>query len=172
MSPELDTNLCKKYPEIFSDRNSDMSKTAMCWGFECGDGWYPLIDTLCASLIGRVRYLRSLTDSEYVKSFSTEKMESFNRDLAEAESSIPVAVQVKEKFGGLRFYVDSANDEQYAIIGFAESMSYRICEECGTMHDTKLYNLGWMRTLCPTHADEYYGKDVMEEYRKRNDKQK
>lgn len=48
MKLELDQKLCEKYPTIFKDRHAPMDKTAMCWGFECGDGWYDIIDALCA----------------------------------------------------------------------------------------------------------------------------
>lgn len=48
MKSDLDKALCEKYPKIFADRHGDMKTTAMCWGFECGDGWYQLIDGLCS----------------------------------------------------------------------------------------------------------------------------
>jgi hypothetical protein len=38
MKQELDEQLCAKYPKIFVNRHADMKTTAMCWGFECGDG--------------------------------------------------------------------------------------------------------------------------------------
>ena len=47
MKKELDEALCAKYPEIFRDRHGDMRETAMCWGFNCGDGWYNIIDATC-----------------------------------------------------------------------------------------------------------------------------
>lgn len=47
MNKELDEQLCKDYPLIFANRHGDMATTAMCWGFDCGDGWYPIIDKLC-----------------------------------------------------------------------------------------------------------------------------
>ena len=50
MSPELDKKLCEKYPKIFSLRYGDMKDTAMCWGFEHDDGWYNIIDRLCANI--------------------------------------------------------------------------------------------------------------------------
>jgi len=43
---ELDEKLVATYPELYRDRNGDMKETLMCWGFECGDGWYQIIDTL------------------------------------------------------------------------------------------------------------------------------
>ena len=42
-----------------------------------------------------------------------------------------VARQVKEKFGGLRFYVQAGSDVQRGMITLAEAMSYRICDLCG-----------------------------------------
>jgi hypothetical protein len=74
---------------------------------------------------------------------------------------VPVAVQVKEKFGGLRFYVQAATKEHYNYISFAESMSYRTCEECG--NPGKTYTDGWHTTLCDIHA-AMNGKEEEYEY--------
>lgn len=54
MRKELDEALCAKYPKIFRDRYGDMRTTAMCWGFDCGDGWYNILDALCANIQGHV----------------------------------------------------------------------------------------------------------------------
>jgi hypothetical protein len=70
----------------------------------------------------------------------------------EKMAQVPVASQVKEKFGGLRFYVQGATDKHWAYISFAESMSYRTCEECGAPGET--YTDGWHVTLCEAHAKE------------------
>ena len=51
MSPELDKKLCEKYPQLFMDRHADMKYTAMCWGFDCDDGWFNIIDTLCNEIM-------------------------------------------------------------------------------------------------------------------------
>lgn len=162
MSPELDKKLCEKYPEIFVNRNAPVTSTAMCWGFDIGDGWYPLIDMLCAKLMYPVR------DLEYkcAEWYKGEQLEKAKQDLEKAKKAIPVACQVKEKFGGLRFYVESATNEQYNYIDFIEAMSYRVCEDCGTMKDAMTYSCGWMRTLCPEHADQQYGRELAEEFRK------
>ena len=81
MKQELDELLCAKYPLIFKDRNAPMTQTAMCWGFDCGDGWFTIIDTLCGLLTNKYdqakeRYeeLINLAD-EYV----TAAFEIFNR---------------------------------------------------------------------------------------------
>ena len=61
--------------------------------------------------------------------------------------------QVKEKFGGLRFYINSGTDEMYDRISKAENDSYEICERTGK--PGKLRNdIGWYTTLC----DEEYEK--------------
>lgn len=65
--------------------------------------------------------------------------------------------QVKEKFGGLRFYASSCNEECRKLIDQAEHDSYHICEECG--EPGKVYRDGWWKTLCPKHAAEQHRED-------------
>ena len=47
MKQELDELLCKRYPKIFRDRRASMQVTAMCWGFDCGDGWFDILNQSC-----------------------------------------------------------------------------------------------------------------------------
>lgn len=56
--------------------------------------------------------------------------------------------QIKEKFGGLRFYINSANKEVFDIISKYEKLSYETCEWCGTTENVKIRKNGWWRTLC------------------------
>jgi hypothetical protein len=63
-----------------------------------------------------------------------------------------VAVQVKSKFGSLRFYVNGGDDYTRGVISMAEAMSAVTCEECGA--SGKLRDDGWVSTLCDTHAVE------------------
>lgn len=65
--------------------------------------------------------------------------------------------QVKEKFGGLRFYTGNLTDEQYERVGQAEKESYKTCEVCGKSGKAR-NNIGWVRTLCEKH----YVKKLME----------
>jgi len=172
MNRKLDEALCAKYPLIFKDRNENMMHTAMCWGFECGDGWYNIIDTLCGLLTSEYRSAKSRYESikdkvnqprwEGSKDIITqEKIDEFKTKLDEETLKVPVASQVKEKFGGLRFYVQAATDKHYQYITFAESMSYRTCEECG--NPGKTYTDGWHMTLCDIHA-AMNGKEEEYEY--------
>jgi hypothetical protein len=42
------------------------------------------------------------------------------------------ADQVKEKFGGLRFYYSGGDDEVRGMVDLAERMSCKTCELCGS----------------------------------------
>ena len=59
-------------------------------------------------------------------------------------------LQVKEKFGGLRFYTGPASDELLDAINDAESLSFEICEICG--EPGRIRGGSWLRTLCDEHA--------------------
>jgi hypothetical protein len=59
MKKELDEQLTKQYPKIFRDRYAPMTQTAMCWGFDCGDGWYNIIHHLCANIQNHINNTRS-----------------------------------------------------------------------------------------------------------------
>lgn len=63
-----------------------------------------------------------------------------------------VAEQVKEKFGGLRFYVSGGDSYTSGVIAMAEEMSMSTCEECGAVGQRG--GTGWISTLCPTHRQE------------------
>lgn len=59
-------------------------------------------------------------------------------------------VQVKEKFGGLRIYVDRHDDEINSIIEQAEWASEKICEFCGDPGKQVTIN-HWLHNVCPNH---------------------
>jgi len=58
--------------------------------------------------------------------------------------------QVKEKFGGLRFYVDDVDESIHDFIDNLELKSFEICETCGK--PGRLRKKGWRKTLCNDHA--------------------
>ncbi len=118
MNKENDQKLFDRFS--FFHPELPMTENLMCFGFECGDGWFDLIWQLCLDI---------------EKAKPTDDF---------------IVVQVKEKFGGLRFYVDSATDEVFNIINKAEEQSYKVCEFCGTKEDVKIIKGGWLKSLCPT----------------------
>jgi hypothetical protein len=181
MKKELDEKLVAKYPAIFKNRNADMKETCMCWGFECGDGWYWIIDHLCGMIEAHKRgielrnfYAKQHNDATaallagdttlFDKAYEFTKDEEYKQRrktemLAEGPRKVEpsldvVAAQVKEKFGGLRFYVDGADDVVHNYITFAEELSYEICERCGSTADIGQTTTGWISTLCRTCAGD------------------
>lgn len=142
MKEELDKILCEKYPKIFANRHADMRTTAMCWGFDCGDGWFDILNQLCANIQGHIDW----------KNSSRERLLKNNPHNMKIPDDVPqvIAAQVKEKFGTLRFYTNGGDDVTRGMIYMAESMSSVICEQCG--NKGKLREGGWLRTLCDEHA--------------------
>jgi hypothetical protein len=61
--------------------------------------------------------------------------------------------QVKEKFGGLRFYINDATDEVHNRIIDAENLSYKTCETCGEEGNLRT-DIGWYTTYCNKHYEE------------------
>lgn len=130
MKKELDNLLCEKYPKLFVERNLPMAQTCMCWGFSCGDGWFNIINMLCANIQSHLDWKNK------------------------TELIVPQVVvkQVKEKFGTLRFYYEGGDDTIDGMVRMAESMSGVTCENCGAQG--KLFGIsekgitGWMHTHC------------------------
>jgi len=108
MKKELDDALCRDFPNLYRRRNLSMRETAFAFGFQCGDGWEPIIRRLSEKL------------EKLIASLPEDKRESFAVD------------QVKEKFGGLRFSLVSVpTDEMGTLIQETENESYKTCEGCG-----------------------------------------
>lgn len=134
MKKELDNYLVEKYPKIFINRYGDMKETAMCWGFEHGDGWFWLLDQLCDSI------------QEYI--------DTNNKYKKEEDKKIPqvVASQVKEKFGTLNFYFSGGDSYTDGMVRMAENMSSNICEFCGSTEEVGTTQ-GWISTICKNCYD-------------------
>jgi len=122
MSPDLDQLLCERYPKIFADRlNPD---SCMSRGFECGDGWFTLIDRLCFRVQAAV---------------------------TSGERPPPVALQMKEKLGGLRFYWLNADAVISELTYLAGDLSEISCEVCGAPGE-RVQSLGSaVMVRCPLH---------------------
>ena len=97
----------------------DLSFThRVSWGIP--ETWVPLVDSLCHEI------------QEYCDTHDCEQVR---------------CVQVKEKFGALRFYVDSAVEDVYNMIRQAEEKSYDLCQECGSTENL-VRTKGWIKILC------------------------
>ena len=149
MKQELQEKLFSKYPKIFGDRTKPMTETCMCWGIETGCGWYDIIDTLCQAITNT--YSTSLEIDEVDAKHLGVEPYKFKDEVSYIYSvNCPqvVAQQVKEKFGGLRFYVATGNADVYELIRVAGEESFKICEECGTRENVNTEGK-WLKTLCP-----------------------
>lgn len=171
MTPELQQKLYDKYPEIFVQKDQSMRQTCMCWGIEVGNGWYNILDALCANIMGHAMNQRK--DIEMYRRFRDGKelqmifgirakaqgiasarawFKSFLpylKDQRTPQEIVPCiqAVQVKEKFGSLRFYTDTSDDYVEGLISMADSMSARTCEICGKPGHV-LNHGGWLSARC------------------------
>ena len=91
--------------------------------YECGDGWLPLIEDA-----------KTIISKYNLKHPELEKIEF---------------TQIKEKWGGLRIYLNHYIPEIYEQIRKLENISFEICEHCGTNKNvTSEYTHGWVMTLC------------------------
>jgi hypothetical protein len=71
------------------------------------------------------------------------------------QAEVPFTIlQIKEKFGGLRFYCENADDDIRALISTAEECAWTTCEECGEPGENRLHH-GWWKVLCYKHYDEW-----------------
>lgn len=175
MKPELDKQLCEKYPKIFKNRNASQMESCMYWGIDVSDGWYDIIDALCQAATHT--YTTSImVDEADGKRLNIAPYSYTNETTYHFEIKPPqlVADQVKEKFGTLRFYYHTELEEKMSylketgkypeldkileryynyfdgIVHFAETLSERTCEVTGLkgeMHVTGGGGSGWYKTL-------------------------
>jgi len=63
--------------------------------------------------------------------------------------------QIKEKFGGLRFYAYGLPERGGEIIQKYEERALITCERCGSIDNVQLHNDRWLKTLCDPCATEW-----------------
>jgi len=192
MRQELDKLLCEKYPKMMVNRNKDMKETCMCWGFECGDGWFNILNQLMSQIQHHIDWkekqrkwamdynemaaqakagnfdlfeksMESIVDQAYKEKRLAEIVAG---DFREVPKSIPQVTldQVKEKFGTLRFYYSGGDDYISGMVSLAESMTAVTCESCGNPGERR--GGGWVHTYCTPceEAREAKRAKEMEEY--------
>jgi hypothetical protein len=133
MTKTLELKLKEKFPKLLVDMYGDPTQTPMSYGISCDDGWYDLLYNLCEEL-------QSWSDSN--------------------EKQIK-AVQIKEKFGGLRYYIKvepvepKLTDEQWKelhkMIDKYETLSLTTCEVTGG-HGSMCKRGFLLKTLCSQSA--------------------
>ena len=174
MKQELDKSLCEKYPKMMVNRNKNMQETCMCWGFECGDGWFNILNQLMSQIqhhidwkekqrAGAIKYnemaaqakagnfdlfeetMKALPNDEYKEKRLAEIVAGDFRPVPESIPQVTLD-QVKEKFGTLRFYYQGGDDYISGMVSLAESMTAVTCENCGNPGSCR--GGGWVHTYC------------------------
>lgn len=111
-------------------------------------GWWLIIESLCIQIQRHIDWAQGQHD---------------RTGLGDPVEQVRVQ-QIKEKFGGLRFYYTGGDEYISGMVRMAENWAAHSCEECGAPGKSR--NSGWIRTLCDEHealrliADqENYGGD-------------
>ena len=149
----------------------------MCWGFECGDGWFQILNQLMGNIQHHIDWKERQRDIDIkfnemavqLKAgdstlFDESMKDMLNRDWVEKRKQelidLPLREikecpqvtldQVKEKFGTLRFYYSGGDEYISGLVSMAESMSGVTCETCGKP-GTRTRG-GWIKTACKEHG--------------------
>lgn len=104
MNTELTEKLYAEFPYLYRGHTKPPAESSMCWGFECGDGWFTLIHQLS----------RDLTEH-------LEKNPALDLEV----------MQVKSKFGSFRYYVDGGDEVTEKLINDACERAKHVCELTG-----------------------------------------
>lgn len=112
--------IMQNWPQVYGSIYSHGTTSSLAEGFQCGPGWYPLIDRLSA-------------------------------DIAAILDEMPLAafrvLQVKQKFGGLRFRVTGSNERILNRIAQAQVEAAHTCEGCGRTSRIRSIDM-WLTTGC------------------------
>lgn len=118
--------LIQKYPKIFQDYKGNPERVN--W-YGVPKGWLPVIDKLCGAIQS---YIDNVTRYSEGKTYKAPQV---------------TCTQMKEKFGGLRFYVEGGDDHTDGMIYMAEHLCDNTCQDCGAEEDLGMTS-GWISVLC------------------------
>ena len=153
MTEEREKYLVENFPLIYKKEEGSNDPYSL-FGFECGDGWFRILYWLSKHIQNKIDQNNRWAE-KYPDQY--KKIEQVK------------AVQVKEKFGGLRFYYCGGDEQISAVVSFVEEISYSICETTGKFEDVGHNTKGWIKTH---HAELSKSKDFKfvddEELRKLN----
>jgi hypothetical protein len=131
----FDAELAAKFPKMF----------AQPYGGCCVDtGWQQIITSLCANI---QYYIDQRNDRRCLLIESNPYKQNIPDEVPQV-----VVEQIKEKFGGLRFYYSGGDDTISGMVSMAESWASHTCETCGKPGRQR--SGGWIRTLCDEHEAE------------------
>ena len=131
----FEKGLTEKYPEMFSQPYG---------GVAVGAGWWPIIQSLCSQIDAYTKWKNNTAEARLKDSQNTLAI----------PAKVPQVVvqQIKEKFGGLRFYYEGGDEHIAGMVRMAEMWASHSCEECGAPGKSRTG--GWVKTLCDKHEAE------------------
>lgn len=135
--------LASKYPELVGK--------SQFGGFCVGEGWFNIIDRLCGMIYHQVKQHNEDVEYRFQKLAPGEGVPDGD-DYTKWD--MPKIRQVKEKFGTLRFYMDTNIKRFRHYVDFAEAMSAVTCDECGAPGVIR-NSTGWVHVMCDKHEAEY-----------------
>lgn len=161
MNDELTKYLVEKYPKILKQSDVNKDHCYGLFGIECGDGWFLHLDRMFESIQSMIDFSESNYENLqrhynklpwYKKLMSLYKRSRYHY-FRNNQTPIPqvTALQIKEKFGTLRFYYTGGDERLTPIVDFYESYTQYICEDCGSTVDVGSTS-GWIRNVCQKHA--------------------
>lgn len=102
----------------------------MTFGIECNSGWNGIIENLLSKIESHLASHPHLLNGEEYARFQID--------------------QIKEKFGGLRFYISGGDDYIHKMIDETEKLSAKTCETCGANDSKMLIRKGhfWLYNRC------------------------
>jgi hypothetical protein len=143
MNSELQNQLYAKYPQLFVNKDKTPMQSPMCFGIECGEGWYDILSSLCWMIKQHEENI-----AERIRIGNKFDTQNDKKDL----EYFPVKFdQIKEKYGGLRVYFSGGDEYVEGLVSMAEAMSYKICDVCGNKGEPN--KEGWISTRCEAHRN-------------------
>ena len=127
--------LIQKYPLIFKDYEGNPGRV----NWYCPKGWIEMVDVACYQIQSHIDNMNLWAEKNPEKNQPVEQL---------------TCLQIKEKFGGLRFYTGGGDGYCQGIISYIGDLSYSICESCGSNQDIG-YTKGWISTVCIKCKDNY-----------------
>jgi hypothetical protein len=136
--------LIEKYPKIFRKRESDPDR--FNWS-GVPEGWLPVVDKLCAVIQAYCDSSTSILNPDFVEGKPYDSDDRTTHRYIQVARSQVECIQMKEKFAGLRFYVDKADERVMGMISMAEHICANTCETCSTEENLG-FTQGWITVRC------------------------
>lgn len=170
---QFQNRMAEKFPRQFGEDS--------CYGGFCiGEGWYHIIENLMSQIDHHTKWKRNMRARDLRLDRARDKgrdavlkficngkpPKEWDEERADEIMKTPHAItpyvswikvqQIKEKFGGLRFYYYGGDDVIDGMVRMAETWAGFTCEKCGNKGERR--SGGWVRTLCDEHEAEHQEK--------------